>query len=142
MDSLSVNWLVVVGSVLISMISGMIWYNPKTFFLIWWKGIGKSDADIPGSSKGMALTWSLTVLSSAVQGIFVSLAVQVAGAVFGMEGIGIGAATGLILWLGLVAPMYLVNNLFAGHGAKVWAIETGNHLVNLVLFGMLQGILG
>ena len=32
MDLSSVNWLAVIACVVISMISGSIWYNPKTFF--------------------------------------------------------------------------------------------------------------
>ena len=50
-----------------------------------------------------------------------------------------GATVGFVLWLGFVAPTYLVNKLFAGHGLKIWAIEVGNHLVNFVLFGAILG---
>jgi hypothetical protein len=46
---------------------------------------------------------------------------------------------GFMLWLGFIAPTYLVNKLFAGHGLKVWAIEAGNHLVNFLLFGAILG---
>ncbi|GAB1469686.1 hypothetical protein MASR2M66_05630 [Chloroflexota bacterium] len=48
--------------------------------------------------------------------------------------------TGFMLWLGFIAPTYLVNKLFAGHGLKVWGIEIGNHLVNFVLFGALLAV--
>jgi hypothetical protein len=44
-----------------------------------------------------------------------------------------------MLWCGFIAPTYLVNKLFAGHGLKIWAIEVGNHLVNFVLFGAILG---
>jgi hypothetical protein len=50
MDFLSINWFAVVACVLVSMISGTLWYNPKTFFPIWWKGIGKTEQDAPGTS--------------------------------------------------------------------------------------------
>jgi len=50
-----------------------------------------------------------------------------------------GAAAGFLIWLGFIAPTYLVNKLFAGHGLKVWAIEVGNHLVNFVIFGAIFG---
>jgi hypothetical protein len=50
-----------------------------------------------------------------------------------------GALAGFMLWLGFVAPTNLVNKLFAGQGFKVWAIEAGNHLVNLFLFGAILG---
>ena len=52
---------------------------------------------------------------------------------------GSGALTGFMLWLGFIAPTYLVNKLFAGHSLKVWGIEVGNHLVNFVLFGIILG---
>lgn len=60
MDFSAINWLAVVVGMVISMLSGSLWYNPKTFFPIWWKGIGKSEQDTPGSSN-MVLTWGLAV---------------------------------------------------------------------------------
>jgi hypothetical protein len=136
----AINWLAVVACVVVSMISGSIWYNPKTFFPVWWKGIGKTDKDVPGMGSNMAMTWTLTVLASFVQALFMSLMVTAMGSMTpGGATAGSGALTGFILWLGFVAPTYLVNKLFAGHSLKIWAIEVGNHLVNFVLFGAILG---
>ena len=140
MDFSSINWLAVLACVVVSMVSGSIWYNPKTFFPTWWKGIGKTDKDVPGMGSNMGMTWGLTVLSSVVQAIFMSLTVTALGK--GMPGgatVGSGALTGFLLWLGFIAPTYLVNKLFAGHSLKIWAIEVGNHLVNFVIFGAIMG---
>jgi hypothetical protein len=141
MDFSSINWLAVVACVVVSMISGSLWYNPKTFFPIWWKGIGKADSGVaPGMQGSMALTWILTVLSSLVQAVFMSLMVTAMGSMTpGGATLISGATVGFILWLGFIAPTYLVNKLFAGHGFTVWAIEVGNHLVNFVLFGAILG---
>lgn len=136
----SINWLAVAACVLVSMVNGSLWYNPKTFFNIWWQGIGKTDADTPGKSGSMALTWALTVISSLIQAVFMSLAVSAAGELAGGATLLIGMLTGALLWLGFIAPTYLVNKLFAGHGLKIWAIEAGNHLVNFVLFGAILGL--
>lgn len=139
MDFSSINWLAVVACVVVSMVSGSLWYNPKTFFPIWWKGIGKSEHDIPGS-QNMGIVWGLTVLSSFVQAVFMALMVTAMGSMTpGGATLVSGATAGFLLWLGFVAPTYLVNKLFAGHGLKVWAIEVGNHLVNFVLFGAILG---
>jgi len=139
MDFLSINWLAVVVCVLVSMVSGSLWYNPKTFFPIWWQGIGKTEKDVPGTSN-MNVTWGLTLLASFVQAVAMAFMVEAMG---GMMSGGVtaltGAGTGFMLWLGFIAPTYLVNKLFAGHGLKIWAIEVGNHLVNLVLFGVILG---
>ncbi len=129
MDFSSINWLAVIACVFVSMVSGTIWYNPKTFFPVWWKGIGKSESDM-GENAG-PMIWVLTILASFVQAVFVSLLLNVMGS----NTLAAGLQAGFIIWLGFVAPTNLVNKLFAGHGLKVWAIEAGNHLVNMLLFG-------
>jgi hypothetical protein len=135
----SINWLAVLVCVVVNMIVGFIWYNPKTFFPVWWKGIGKSDRDVPGSGS-MGMTWALTVFASFVQTVFMSLMVTAMGSMMpGGATLISGATTGAILWSGFVAPTSLVNKLFAGHGFKIWAIEAGNHLVTFVLFGAILG---
>ena len=138
MDFSNINWLAVLVCVVVSMVSGSIWYNPKTFFDIWWRGIGKPEGGRPGT-ENMGLTWGLTILSSFVQAVFMALMVNAMGSMSGGATLVSGAATGFLLWLGFIAPTYLVNKLFAGHGFKVWAIEVGNHLVNFVLFGAILG---
>jgi hypothetical protein len=138
MDFSTVNWLAVVVCVVVSMISGTIWYNPKTFFPIWWKGIGKTGE--PGMQGNMGMTWALTLLSSFIQAVAMSFMVDAMGSLMtGGVSAATGAMTGFMLWFGFIAPTYLVNKLFAGHGLQVWAIEVGNHLVNFVLFGAILG---
>jgi hypothetical protein len=139
MDFSSINWLAVVACVVISMLTGSIWYHPKTFFPVWWKGIGKKEGETPGRNN-MALTWGLTVLGSLVQAIAMAFVVNFVAERTGSMSWIIGAGVGFMLWFGFIAPTYLVNKLFAGHGFKVWAIEIGNHLVNFVLFGALLGL--
>lgn len=139
MDFFSLNWLAILACVLVSMVSGSLWYNPKTFFPAWWKGIGKTNQDAPGAGS-MNLTWALTLLSSLVQAVAMAWMVNAMGGMMtGGVSVLSGAATGFMLWLGFIAPTHLVNKLFAGHGLKVWAIEVGNHLVNLLLFGAILG---
>ena len=133
MDFSSINWLAVVVCVVISMVSGSLLYNPKTFFPAWWSVVGKGREQ-PGM-ENMGMTWALTVLSSFVQAVAMSFMVTAMGSTTA----GSGAMTGFMLWLGFVAPTYLVNKLFAGHGLKIWVIEVGNHLVNFLLFGAILG---
>jgi hypothetical protein len=138
MDFSAINWLAVIVCVVVSMISGSIWYNPKTFFPIWWKGIGKTGE--PGMQGNMGMTWGLTILSSFVQALAMAFMVNAMGSLMtGGVSAATGAMTGFMLWFGFIAPTYLVNKLFAGHGLTVWAIEIGNHLVNFVLFGAILG---
>ena len=140
MDFSSINWLAVVACVLAGMVVGSIWFNPKTFFPVWWKGIRRSENDVPGMEGAMGMTWGLTVLASFVQAVFMSLMVTAMGSTTpGGATLVSGVTAGVILWFGFVAPTSLVNKLFAGHGLKIWAIEAGNHLVTFALMGAILG---
>ena len=134
MDFGSVNWLAVLACVVVSMVSGSIWYNPKTFFPTWWAVVGAGKPQ-PGM-ENMGMTWALTVVSSFVQAVSMASMVNFMGSTTA----GSGAMTGFMLWLGFIAPTYLVNKLFAGHGLKIWAIEIGNHLINFLLFGAILAV--
>lgn len=138
MDFSNINWLAVIVCVIVNMLIGSAWFNPKTFFPIWWKGIGKTENDEPGGNMGMI--WTLTVFSALVQAVFMALMVNAMGSMApGGPTLGSGALAGFLLWLGFVAPTSLVNKLFAGHGLKIWAIEAGNHLADFLAMGAILG---
>jgi hypothetical protein len=120
MDISSINWWAVLICVFVSMVSGSLWYSPKTFFPVWWEGVRKHEAQTP-----VAMAFMVPAMGK----------VMSAGHATAAN----GAMTGFMLWLGFIAPTYLVNKLFAGHSSKIWAIEVGNHLINFVLFGIILG---
>ena len=135
MDFTSINWLAVLACVVFSVVSGSLWFGPKTFFPVWWKAIGKSESDTPD---GRPLTWILILVSSLVQAVFMALMVNAMGSMMGGATLVSGMTAGFLLWLGFVAPTSLVNKLFPGY-LKAWAIENGNHLINFVVFGAILG---
>lgn len=138
MDFSSINWLAVLVCVIASMLVGSFWFNPKTFFPVWWKAIGKGDVE-PGIAGNMGLTWGLTVLAALVQAIFMSLMVTFMGSqTSGGANLLTGLQAGFLLWLGFVAPSSLTNKVFAGQ-LKAWVIEAGNHLVNFLVIGAILG---
>lgn len=129
----SINWLAILVCVVISMISGSLWFNPKTFFPAWWLAIGRSENEQPGM-QNMGVVWGLTIVSSFVQAVSVALMINAMGSMT----LGSGAMAGFMLWFGFVATTGLTNKLFAGQ-LKAWAIEQGNHFVNFLLFGAILG---
>ncbi|MBP1610981.1 MAG: hypothetical protein H6Q04_3216 [Acidobacteria bacterium] len=135
MDFSAINWLAVLACVVFSVVSGSLWFGPKTFFPVWWKAIGKSDSDKPD---GRPMTWILIMVSSFVQAVFMALMVNAMGSMTGGATLVSGMTAGFLLWLGFVAPTSLVNKLFPGY-LKAWAIENGNHLINFVVFGAILG---
>lgn len=135
MDLASVKWTAVTACFVFSVVSGALWFGPRTFFPVWWQAIGKSTADAP---VGTPLTWILLMFTSFVQALASSLLVPlIANAMGGTNAIS-GAIAGCIIWMGFVGPTGLANKLFAGY-LKAWAIESGNHLLNFVVFGAIIG---
>jgi hypothetical protein len=121
------------------MLNGMVWYHPKVFFDRWWKIIGKEGQE--PQTDGMALMWILTILSAGVKAIAVGVVVGLATPILGPVTALSGLLTGVLAWAGFIAPTFLTNKLFAGHGFAGWAIEAGNHLVDMAVFGLFFGLL-
>ena len=128
------NWMAVAACVVFSMISGSLWFGPKTFFPAWWEAIGKKGE----TPVGTPVTWVLLIMTSVIQAPFMALVVGAFGRANGTLTMASGAMTGLLVWMGFVAPTGLANKLFAGR-IRAWTIEAGNHLVNYVVFGAILG---
>lgn len=133
MDMSSINWLAVVVCVVLNVGAGFIWYHPAVFFKPWWKGIGKREDEVADPNP-MLYVW--TLLAAFVEAVFVSFLLSAMGS----NTIASGLVAGFMIWLGFVATTNLVNNLFAGRGFKVWAIEAGNHLVYLLITGAILSV--
>lgn len=137
MDLSSLKWSVVAACFVFSVVSGAIWFGPKTFFPSWWAAIGKRTDDQPA---GTPLTWILLMLTSIVQAICSAIVIPILANTMGGTNVMTGATAGLLLWFGFVGSTGLANKLFAGY-LKAWAIESGNHLLNFVVFGAIVGAL-
>lgn len=137
MDFGSINWLAVLACVVVSFAVGFVYFSPPVFFNMWWKALGKTDQ--PGSG-GMGLTWAMTTLGSIILAVGMAFTVPaIAGDMTGGLNAANGALTGFMLWLPFQAATSLSNRMFAGHGLKVWAIEAGQHLIVMVLMGLILG---
>ncbi len=140
MNLASINWLAVILCVIVDFVVGSIWYHPKVFYNTWRMAQGLPD---PAQTRpNMTKIWGLTAVAALVIAISMAFMVNsIGGAMPGGVNLFNGASVGLMIWLGFVATTYLTNNLFANRGFKVWAIEVGNWLVVLVLFGAILGVL-
>ncbi len=142
MNLASISWLAVIACVVVDLVIGSLWYNPKTFFPAWRRGLGKPETMQTGEGMNMSLVWGLTLLAAFVLAVAMAFVVKaIGGQMPGGVNPGSGTMVGFMLWLGFIAPTYLVNNLFAGRSFKFWAIEVGSWLVTLLLFGLILGLL-
>jgi hypothetical protein len=136
-DLASLKWSAVAACCVFSVVSGAIWFGPKTFFPTWWAAIGKRTDD---HAVGTPLTWILLLLTSIAQAIGSAIVIPILANAMGGTNVMTGATAGLLIWFSFVGATGLANKLFAGH-LKAWAIESGNHLLNFVAFGAIIGAL-
>jgi hypothetical protein len=132
MDFGAVDAIGAVVAALACFVSGFVWFGPKTFFPVWWRAMGKTDAEVPGQGQHMGLVFGLTTVAALLQGVVMSLLLGniVSGDATLAQGVSVGAITGVAV----ILPA-LGHRLFAGHTLRVWLLECGNDFLNFVLMG-------
>jgi hypothetical protein len=133
---MEINFLAVGLAALAGITIGSLWFGPKTFFPLWWKLMGKSPEENPGS-ESMGVVFGLTFLGGFGQAIVMGLVIPlVSDAVGGLDWFG-GLATGALLGLGFSAATSIGHKLFGGFGLKVWILEVGQDIVSLAAMGAI-----
>ena len=128
------NFLAVILATIAGFAIGGIWFGPKTFFPVWWKLMGKSPEEQPGSAS-MGMVFGLTALGAITQATVMGLVLPlISDAIGGLDWFG-GLATGALLGLGFSAATSLSHKLFGGFGLKVWILEVGQDIVSLAAMG-------
>lgn len=130
MDMSSVNWLAVVACVVTAQVIGFLWYSKPVFLLPWLDSIGKDEGF---TQTAPPTSYLINIVASLVEAIFVSFLVSAMGSM----GFLAGLTAGFMIWLGFVATTSSTNAAFAQRGLKNWLIESGNHLVTLLVMAAI-----
>src|SRR5882757_2693059 len=118
----NVHWVAVVISAIIAIVSGSIWFGPRTFYPVWWRAMGHSKDEIPGAGMNMGLVFGATFASQFVQASALAFVLSAVGNLNALNGL----ISGILIGIGIAGAAALPHKLFAGHGFKVWLIEVGN----------------
>lgn len=124
-------WLI---SIVVSFTGSGLWFGPKTFFPVWWKEMGRSPDEKPGTDN-MAQVFGLTFLGVVIQTFVLGWAMERMSVQTWVD----GAQVGAILGTGLAAFTSLGHRLFAENNLKVWLIEVGADVLTLTLAGAIFG---
>ncbi len=129
------NWLAVIVSVVVAVIVGFVWYSKPLFLNAWLAGMGKGPEFV---QRPNPMNYVIMIVASFVEALFLNLFfIRIMGA----TGAAAGALAGVIVWIGFVATTSVTNAVFAARDWKVWGIEAGNHLVTLVLMGIVLSVM-
>ena len=133
----SINLPAVLVSWFVAFISGFVWFGPKTLFPIWWKLMGKTSKDVPGAGTSMVATFASVLVGQLIAIVTLAIVMSPLMELGRVSSAVDGALVGLLLGFGIAGATALGHRMFAGHGAVVWIIESGNDIINLGIAGAI-----
>ncbi len=140
----NISYLTVIIAAVVSMGLGFVWYSPVAFFKPWAKQMGytpefiEAERKRTGGQKGMIKTYIVLAVFSIVTAFII------AGLLNSLIVTGFGQLilVAFLLWLAFSMPVSLNNVLFGKDKIGLFAINTGYHLVSLILSTLIIGIFG
>lgn len=129
-----VNIVAVIAVAVISLVLGFIWYHPAIFGTIWMKEAGLQLSDLKqGPGKGYILTFFASILMA----VAMSLLANYGGTRTIFGGIKLGGLVGL----GIVATAFVANYVFSQKTLKLFLIDTGYFVINMVIAGIIVSVI-
>lgn len=129
----SINFWAVLVCMAASMAIGYVWYAMPVFGRVWINLIGKTEADLKKQS-GSAM-FSAVILGLIGAYVFAHIIDYVQAATWSE-----GLVTGFWLWLGFPFVIIGVQNVFALRPWKLTFINSGYHLVQFLVFGVILAL--
>lgn len=137
MFQVPINFWAVLGSAVVSMIIGSLWYGP--LFGKQWMNLSDLNEEKLKASKGMwmPVLYALALVGSLVMSFVLAHALVFTGAYFQIVGLSAGLMVGFLNWLGFIAPVTLGSVLWEGKPWKLWLLNNAYYLVTLLVMGMI-----
>lgn len=129
-----VNYWAVLVCAVISMIIGSVWYSHMLLGRTWMEEIDKSEEELkkefnPLKTYGLAFLCNLFIAFSLAQLMAHSNATTVAA----------GIRLSFLCWFGFIVAPMVINSLFEGKSFKLLLIDSGHHLIVILVFGIILG---
>ncbi|MES2153958.1 MAG: DUF1761 domain-containing protein [bacterium] len=133
------NWVAILGCVVVSMLLGYAWYAPFGFGKIWMREEGVTAAD---ARRHMARAIGVSALGA----VFASVAMAVVlyhmsfivdQFFYADEYLFNAAVLGLVIGLGFAVPLVMAEVGFAGRSIRLAAVHGGYRLVQFMLIAII-----
>lgn len=126
-----INHLATIVAAIVSIVIGFIWYSPGVFGTAWMKAAGIKMPK--GKKKGMAKGFVGMIIVSLVLAYVLSIFIDYGQAATLTEGLMIG----FWVWLGFMATTQIGVVLWENKPGKLFVINTGFSLVELLVMGAI-----
>lgn len=134
MPEVTLNYWAIIVSTIISIVIGSLWYSPLLFGKAWMAMMGMRKEDVKKDQANKAYT--ITIIGALVLAYVMSHFVDYIGSTT----ISQGAQTGFWTWLGFQATTSISMAAFENKPMKLWAINSGFHLVQFLIVGAILAV--
>jgi hypothetical protein len=131
---LEVNYLAVLVCGVISMGIGTLWYSPILLGKIWADAVDKSEEEFKKELRPLQ-TFGLTFIGQ----LFIAYSLAQLMVHTNASTVPEGIRLAFLCWFGFIAAPMLINTLFEGRSKKLLLVDSGYHLINLLIFGIVLG---
>ena len=136
MASVSVNWLAVIVTAVISMAVGAAWYSPLLFSKRWMSIMAKDRGEPVTMGEGVAKLYIINFVGAFLLAYILARFVGYRGA----ASLGQGALTGIMAWVGFVITTSLGGILFERRPFGLYAINNAFHFVTMAIGGAVLAV--
>jgi len=130
-----INYLAVLVAGVATWVIGALWYSPVLFAKPWMAGHGYTPEKMESMKAGMMRAFIGSFICYLVTAAVLAVLIAMTNSV----GIVPGIKLGVLCWLGFSAALFLAQNLYSDKPLKVFLIDTGYHLVFLIVMGAILG---
>jgi hypothetical protein len=124
------------------MVLGYVYFGPlfgKMYIQL--MGLDKMDpVKSEEMKKGMMKSYVFAFIGSLVTAYVLSHMLVFATAYMKTSGVSAGLSTGFWVWLGFVAPVTMGMVLWGTHPWKLWVLNNGYNLIQLLMFGVILAL--
>jgi len=128
-----INWLPVIVAGFVGFFPGALWYSPVMFLTPWARELG-IDMTQPQKPKHLPLMLLTGLILSIIAATVLSLIIQP------VPNLQHALITSGVCALGLVGTSLGIQYIFERRSLAFWAINSGYHVVQFLLIGLVLGL--
>ena len=133
MSNIRLNWVAILVAAIASFLFEALWYS--VFMNEWLSGIGRTREWLMSSGMSPALQYAVAILCAVIMATVLSICIQRSGEHSTRRGVLVGA----LAWLGFVATTWATEYIFEVRTLKIYAVNAGFWLFDLILIGAIVG---
>jgi hypothetical protein len=132
LPSIDLNWLAILAAAVSAFALGGLWYGPL-FKRAWCREAGfDPDSAPPHPARSFTTAFVCSLLAALMFAVFLGPRATAAG----------GFGAGFVVGLFFVATSFGINYAFSRRSLRLWTIDSGYHILQFCLYGLILGAWG